>query len=77
LAPDVDLPLVDRPTCQDKLRTIMRKTFELDESFLCAGGKVNMDTCEGDGGGPLVCPLTSVGDGNDETFVQVFFEEII
>ncbi len=55
----------------------MRKTFELDESFLCAGGKANMDTCEGDGGGPLVCPLTSHGDGNDETFVQVFFEEII
>ena len=30
-------------------------TWTRHPSFLCAGGDPNMDTCEGDGGGPLVC----------------------
>ena len=30
-------------------------TWEADSSFICAGGTKDVDTCEGDGGGPLVC----------------------
>ena len=30
----------------------------MDESFVCAGGHAtDKDTCEGDGGSPMVCPL--------------------
>jgi len=32
--------------------------FELDESFICAGGIRGIDTCKGDGGSPLVCQLS-------------------
>ena len=50
-------------------------TWKSDPSFLCAGGDENVDTCEGDGGGPLVCLVGKdynvVFDGNvdqeDET----------
>jgi kallikrein len=54
----VTLPIVDNGHCQTQLRenTRLRPTFKLDDSFLCAGGKEFEDTCEGDGGGPLVCP---------------------
>ena len=34
---------------------------------MCAGGMDAQDTCEGDGGGPLVCELES----NPDQFVQV------
>ena len=30
-------------------------TWTAHSSHLCAGGEENSDTCEGDGGGPLVC----------------------
>ncbi|RZF34153.1 hypothetical protein LSTR_LSTR003563 [Laodelphax striatellus] len=54
----VELPMVEHQTCQDKLRTTrLGQYFKLHESFLCAGGIPGRDTCKGDGGSPLVCPV--------------------
>ncbi|GAB1860001.1 Phenoloxidase-activating factor 2-like isoform X2 [Camponotus japonicus] len=54
----VELPVVTHDTCQSTLRTTrLGKYFVLDASFTCAGGEVGKDTCKGDGGSPLVCPL--------------------
>lgn len=59
----VDLPIVPRGVCQDTFRAL-RKTeaYELHESYLCAGGQANQDTCKGDGGSPLVCPTMATLD---------------
>ncbi|XP_011693341.1 PREDICTED: serine protease 42-like isoform X2 [Wasmannia auropunctata] len=63
----VELPVVPHNTCQDIMRTTrLGKYFLLDRSFICAGGELGKDTCKGDGGSPLVCPVK-----NDPTrFVQ-------
>uniref|UniRef100_A0A224XDU5 Phenoloxidase-activating factor 2 n=1 Tax=Panstrongylus lignarius TaxID=156445 RepID=A0A224XDU5_9HEMI len=59
----VSLPLIDKAECQTKLRkTKLGKYFTLLPGFLCAGGSQNSDTCEGDGGGPLYCPIQSEPD---------------
>nr|XP_031848009.1 coagulation factor IX-like isoform X2 [Nomia melanderi] len=51
----VELPIVDRTDCQNRLRTTrLGSYFQLHSSFICAGGEANRDTCTGDGGGPLV-----------------------
>ncbi len=42
--------------CENRLRTKKGQSFDLHKSFVCAGGSNTGDTCEGDGGGPLVCP---------------------
>lgn len=63
----IDLPIVARPACQDALRTTrLGKYFELHQSFICAGGEEGKDTCKGDGGSPLVCPI----EGEDEKYFQ-------
>ncbi|KAF7379672.1 hypothetical protein HZH68_016620 [Vespula germanica] len=56
----VDLPIVERSDCQNRLRTTnLGQSFLLHGSFICAGGELNKDTCRGDGGGPLVCPTAT------------------
>jgi len=56
---EVTLPMVDSTECQKLLRknTRLGPFFELDKSFLCAGGQDGRDTCKGDGGSPLTCEL--------------------
>ncbi|KAG5882463.1 hypothetical protein JTB14_014177 [Gonioctena quinquepunctata] len=54
----INLPIVPRDTCQNNLRkTRLGKHFELNRNFICAGGERGKDTCTGDGGSPLVCPI--------------------
>ncbi|CAK1587600.1 unnamed protein product [Parnassius mnemosyne] len=54
----IDLPIVDRQVCQRQLRrTRLGRHFNLHSSFICAGGERDKDTCNGDGGSPLVCPI--------------------
>ncbi|XP_016940780.3 phenoloxidase-activating factor 2 [Drosophila suzukii] len=54
----VDMPVVPAQQCQTNLReTRLGRHFILHDSFICAGGEKGKDTCKGDGGSPLVCPI--------------------
>ena len=59
----VPLPIVEFGECQTRLRTTrLGPRFALDRSFICAGGQRNIDTCQGDGGAPLICPIGLAGE---------------
>lgn len=63
----VELPIVERNVCEMELRkTRLGEHFVLNRSFVCAGGERGKDTCKGDGGSPLVCPIA----GQDDRFYQ-------
>ncbi|XP_070852226.1 phenoloxidase-activating factor 2 isoform X2 [Drosophila suzukii] len=64
----VELPMVDKRTCQNQLRqTKLGPNYQLPESLICAGGELNRDACYGDGGSALFC---SVGGENSGVFEQ-------
>ncbi|KOB69239.1 Serine proteinase-like protein 1, partial [Operophtera brumata] len=43
----IELPVVDRATCQTQLRkTRLGRFFELHSSFMCAGGEKGHDACK-------------------------------
>lgn len=55
----IELPVVPFAPCQESLRqTRLGKRYNLHNSFICAGGEPGKDTCKGDGGSPLVCPIS-------------------
>ncbi|XP_068625974.1 phenoloxidase-activating factor 2-like [Battus philenor] len=54
----VKLPFIDSATCSAALkRTRLGPRYDLHASHMCAGGVVGVDTCRGDGGSSLVCPI--------------------
>ncbi|KAI9585411.1 phenoloxidase-activating factor 2-like [Glossina fuscipes] len=57
----IALQVVPHSTCENQLRQAgLGVHFNLHKSFLCAGGEIGKDTCKGDAGSPLVCPIPGV-----------------
>ncbi|XP_043064327.1 uncharacterized protein LOC122320264 isoform X2 [Drosophila ficusphila] len=55
----VEMPVVSNDVCQRTMRDFYGDEFELHNSLMCAGGEEGKDSCQGDGGSPLACPLSS------------------
>lgn len=57
----VQMDRVDHKVCEKQLQLALKKeSFNLPESFFCAGGFEN-DLCIGDSGAPFVCPVLGEG----------------
>lgn len=54
----VEQDMITHSRCSSLLkRTRLGPRFRLHDSFVCAGGEEGKDTCQGDGGAPLACPV--------------------
>ncbi|XP_062563143.1 phenoloxidase-activating factor 2-like [Armigeres subalbatus] len=54
----IEVPMVPRQNCETFLRaTQLGPKFRLHDSYICAGGEEGVDSCTGDGGSPLMCPV--------------------
>ena len=63
----IDLPVFGRQKCTEMFRkTRLGKNYVLSETLICAGGEAGKDSCTGDGGSPLVCPVP----GNEGYYYQ-------
>ncbi|KAF5283017.1 hypothetical protein FQA39_LY04888 [Lamprigera yunnana] len=55
----INFSTISRSACQSKFHiSPLGKWFELHRSFVCGVNEEGLDLCSGDGGGPLVCPLS-------------------
>lgn len=64
----IDISIVPNKKCVRSLRNAsLGQYFSLHNSFICAGGGRNKDTCKGDGGSPLFCPI----EGQPNRYEQV------
>jgi len=65
---EIDLPLVTKSDCERRLGPIFRErgipNWRPKPSEVCAGGVRGKDTCDGEGGAPLVC----YDKGSDQYF---------
>ena len=55
----VDIPIYpNRAECNNRLKNALpaarQPDFQLSPGEICAGGEIGKDTCDGDGGAPLV-----------------------
>ncbi|GBP68833.1 Phenoloxidase-activating factor 2 [Eumeta japonica] len=54
----IEVDMMTHSTCLNRMRsTRLGPKFQLHPSFVCAGGEEGKDTCQGDGGAPLACPV--------------------
>lgn len=54
----LEVTVIPKDKCVDMLRaTRLGPFFRLHNRFLCAGRENHRNTCAGDGGSPLVCPV--------------------
>ncbi|XP_041968414.1 phenoloxidase-activating factor 2-like [Aricia agestis] len=61
----VTLKLVEDGECEKTYqRELENEDFTLHDSLTCAASKGDLDTCVGDGGSPLVCPVKGCGEGH-------------
>jgi len=51
----VDVPIFNRRNCERVMKRELSNRFRLRDGEICAGGEAGKDSCDGDGGSPLVC----------------------
>jgi len=51
----VDVPIYNRRRCENVMKQELSNRFRLRSGEICAGGEAGKDSCDGDGGSPLVC----------------------
>ena len=66
----IQVPVVSFESCQNSLiKSQLDTILMINKSFICAIGKSGKDSCNGDGGSPLVCPVP----GHDGHYYQAGF----